>query len=565
MRGTKGLRTARAAAAAIGVTLAFAGVAATAQAESPADWLYEPTTFNEIDLTLPPSSVQELEEHPEDEYVPGTFSIAETDGAPGTAGAFSTPLEVGIRLKGSFGSGVGLDQKAAFKIKFDFVVEGQTFDGLEKMTLNNMVQDPSMTHETLAYDAFRSLGVKAPHTGFTYLRVNGESYGLHLDLETQDKVALEKEFGPFEEERQHLYEGEEGADATEAILGRTGEPAWEALEVDEGRKKHKEDLEALVGAVETSGPSFSERVSGLADLPEMTRAFATEKYIGHGDGYSGEVLFELPNNYYLYSDVNGEFQLLPWGTDQTWTKRLPFEGPASGVLYAECVADASGCRPIYRAALGEALATLPALGLDRTARCLAESLSPWQEYEAAESDQERLPYTVEEMQEGAQDVRDFIAERPAELASFLGVAVPSPPAEPEDCPPLRPIGGFVAPGPPASTPAPSTSTSSHRTPTTLRLGRFSPSDRRIVLRLTVSGPGSIAATGTYRFGGKQLKACAGRRAVDAAGPAALTCRLTPGFRRRLEKGPLRVHLAARFTSAGGAAASASRTLRLRRG
>ena len=179
------------------VFLAVAAAPATA-AESPADWMYSPRTISEIDLTLPPASWKTLEEHPEDEYVPGTFSIAETDGTPGTAGPFTAPIEVGVRLKGGeLGSLRTLDQKAAFKIKFDAFVEGQTFLGLEKMTLNNMVEDPSMVHEAAAYEAFRALGVPSPQTGFAYLRVNGESFGLHLNIETQDKIALEKQLGPF--------------------------------------------------------------------------------------------------------------------------------------------------------------------------------------------------------------------------------------------------------------------------------------------------------------------------------------------------------------------------------
>ena len=46
--------------------------------------------------------------------------------------------------------------KAAFKVKFDEYVDDQTFFGLEKLTLNNMVQDRSMIHETLAYELFRA-------------------------------------------------------------------------------------------------------------------------------------------------------------------------------------------------------------------------------------------------------------------------------------------------------------------------------------------------------------------------------------------------------------------------
>jgi CotH kinase protein/PASTA domain len=427
--------------------------------------MYEPTTFTEIHLTLPQKSVETLEAEPEENYVLGTFSIAETDGTPGSAGPFSPPITVGIRLKGH-GSLRPLDEKSAFKIKFGEFVEGQTFDGLEKLTLNNMAQDPSMIHETLAYEAFHALGVPAPHTGFSYLTVNGESFGMHLNIETQDKNSLEKDFGPFEEEAQHLYEGEDGADVTEGTLERTAEPKWKAIEVDEGRKKHKEDLEALLGAVVATSPSFAQRMQGHADLPEMTRMFATEKYIGHWDGYSGLVNPESPNNYYLYSNLSGEFQLLPWGTDQTWSDRLAFEGPASGVLYADCIADTAGCRPIYRAALGEVLSVLPDLGLYHGAGCVAESLLPWQEHEASASDRERLPYTLGEIQAGVREAREFISARPTELASFLGVTPPTPSAESGPCPALRQVVSIASP--PVMTPstsvAPSGDSSINGTP-----------------------------------------------------------------------------------------------------
>ncbi len=306
-------------------------VAPAAAAEDPAAWMYSPRTVSEIDLTLPPSSYKELEEHPEDAYVPGTFAIAETDGVPGTAGAFTTPIEVGVRLKGGeFGSLRTLDQKAAFKVKFDEFVEGQTFLGLKKLTLNNMVEDPSMVHEAAAYEAFGALGVPSPHTGFAFLRVNGESFGLHLNIETLDKVALEKRFGPFLSPPQHLYEGEYGADVTQAKFGE--------LEVDEGKKKEKGDLEALVAAVAAPTPSFSGAVGPLADLDEMSRMWAVEKYAGQWDGYSGQTGEKQPNNYYLYSDASGRFQMLPWGTDETWGDHIGFDDEG-GVLFNGCLAD----------------------------------------------------------------------------------------------------------------------------------------------------------------------------------------------------------------------------------
>ena len=59
-----------------------------------------------------------------------------------------------VRLKGK-ASFMPLSGKAAFKLKFG---KTERFLGLKKMTLNNMVEDPSMLRETLSYAAFRAAG-----------------------------------------------------------------------------------------------------------------------------------------------------------------------------------------------------------------------------------------------------------------------------------------------------------------------------------------------------------------------------------------------------------------------
>jgi hypothetical protein len=256
-------------------------VAASAVAAPPppgsAAEMYEPGRIVAIELTLPPESIKKLEKDPKGEYQPGTFSLAQTDGTPFGTGEFTTPLNVGIRLKGGLGSFRNLSEKAAFKIKFSFV-KGQKFLGLKKMTLNNMVQDPSMVREARAYEAFRALGIKAPNTSYAFVRVNGEIFGTYLNVETMDDVALEKRFGKFADP-QHLYEGEYGADVTPGLE--------EEILVDEGSEKERGDLKALVTAVNGGSAGWLERVEAHADLPEMTRMWAVERYIGHWDGYSG--------------------------------------------------------------------------------------------------------------------------------------------------------------------------------------------------------------------------------------------------------------------------------------
>lgn len=166
-----------------------------------------------------------LEVEPEEDYQPATFSLR-------AGGQSHGPLDVGVRLKGGIGSFRPLSQKAAFKLKFDELVDDQTFFGLEKLTLNNMVQDPTMVHETLAYETFRALGVPASRTGYAFLRVNGVPFGLYLNIEALDSVALPRWFTST----RHLYEGAYGTDVTPGGAaapnnyylhsGDTGADAW---------------------------------------------------------------------------------------------------------------------------------------------------------------------------------------------------------------------------------------------------------------------------------------------------------------------------------------------------
>jgi hypothetical protein len=522
---------------ALSVALLAAG-AASARADEAA-WLYEPTTVAAIELTLPPGSVAALEADPTGAYQPGTFSLAATDGTPTGVGPFSAPIEVGIRLKGGLGSLRTLDEKAAFKLKFDEFVKGRAFLGLRKLTLNNMVQDPSMVHEALAYEVFRALGVPAPRAGYAYVRVNGEDFGLHLNLETLDKVALETRFGPFQEPPQHLYEGEYGADVTAALAS--------GFEVDEGKKKERTDLDALVAAVGGGAAGWRARVEPHADLVEMARMWAVEKYIGHWDGYGGEAGPSRPNNFFLFSDAAGKFQMLPWGTDQTWEKHLSFAEPG-GVLMSDCLGYSETCAGIYRDAAATALGTIPALDLDATASCTAALLRPWQ---AIEMSAARHPYGEPEIAVEVQRTREFIAARPPELAAWLGVAAPALASGEHHCP---------APGSaPGAAPSPSS-----RAKRPLRLGRVVVA--RGVLRAQVRAPatGAVSLRAITGRRGSRVLACSGHAHAVRPGALVARCHLTDSARTRLHRERLRIALRVAFDPATGAAETAHRSITLPR-
>jgi spore coat protein CotH len=532
--------------------------------------MYGSGIVNVIELELPQSSYDALVADPEGDYQPATFSFAATEGTPGSVGAFSTPQQVEVRLKGGLGSFRPLGEKAGFKLKFP---KAAPFRGLRKMTLNSMVQDPTMLHETLAYETFRAVGVPAPRTSFALLLVNGVDYGMHLNLETLDKVALEKRFGPFAEPPQHLYEGEYEADVT---------PAKKALfEVDEGDDEDLADLEALVAAVgDGSAPDWSDRVAPHADLDEMTLMWIVERYLGHWDGYSGPTGGgQLPNNYYLLSDPLGKFQMLPWGTDQTWEDHLSFEGDA-GELFDRCLADSS-CAALYRSAGTALLETAPTLGLDAAARCISARLRPWQE---VEPDTMKF-YGDDEIATAVAATREFIAERPAELATWL--AVPPPGAGPPDvlCPPYpadepeddgepddeepgTTPGGTAPAGTPAAGTAggggaAATASQPSTDPPRARFGlrRIHLEGRRIEARVQVPADGRLTLTVTAMAGG--AKVCSERIHVAGPGWTTLSCRLSGAIRRQLEDRSVRVSVGAGFKPDSGAPSqSAARAVKL---
>ena len=543
------------------VLLALAAGPAVAAEPSgdPAASMYGPETLVAIDLTLPQASWDALEDDPTGDYQEGTFRLAATDGTPDGIGAFSAPLTVGIRLKGKAGSFRPLGEKAAFKVKFASFVDKQKFLGLKKLTLNNMVQDPSMVHETLSYTAFRALGVDASRSGYAFVRLNGEPLGVYLNVEDLDDVGLEKRFGDFDDP-QHLYEGEYGTDARASEV--------EDFEVDEGDEDLRADLDALAAAAnDGAAPDWSDRVDPHADLGQMTRMWAVEKYTGHWDGYAGkadESEHDLPNNFYLYSDPLGRFQILPWGTDQTWEEHVPFGG-GGGLLFEGCRADAS-CAQLFEDALGEALETVPALKLGTVARCTAKLLAPWQALE----EQGTRPYDAAAIAAAGVATRDFVADRPAELAAWLGL--PPPAAESPGCAgggETIDRGGIVPPPIPVVDDKQTANPLEHRgqpqpPAPSLRLSRIATKRGALVARLEAGAPGELDLHAILRTREGDLIACANTASAAAAGPLTIRCPLTEAISRRRESRWLRLHLTARLTSPSAAPAALSTRITLRR-
>ena len=105
---------------------------------------------------------------------------------------------VGIRAKGN----TSLSQvsssdsdRYSFKVEFDHYDSTKSYYGLDKLSLNNIIQDNTFMKDYIAYTMMAEYGVDAPLCSFVYITVNGEDWGLYLAVEAVEDSFLQRNYG----------------------------------------------------------------------------------------------------------------------------------------------------------------------------------------------------------------------------------------------------------------------------------------------------------------------------------------------------------------------------------
>ena len=105
---------------------------------------------------------------------------------------------VGIRGKGNTSlssvSSMG-SQRYSFKIEFDQYDNTKSYHGLDKLSLNNVIQDNTYMKDYLTYQMMNEFGVSAPLCSYAYITVNGEDWGLYLAVEGVEDAFLRRNYG----------------------------------------------------------------------------------------------------------------------------------------------------------------------------------------------------------------------------------------------------------------------------------------------------------------------------------------------------------------------------------
>ena len=105
---------------------------------------------------------------------------------------------VGIRGKGntSLSSVASMNsERYSFKIEFDQYDSTMSYHGLDKLSLNNLIQDNTMMKDYLVYTMMNEFGVNTPLCSYVNITVNGEDWGLYLAVEGVEDAFLQRNYG----------------------------------------------------------------------------------------------------------------------------------------------------------------------------------------------------------------------------------------------------------------------------------------------------------------------------------------------------------------------------------
>lgn len=192
---------------------------------------------------------------------------------------------VGIRAKGN----TSLSQvkeygndRYSFKIEFDCYEKGNSYHGLDKISLNNIIQDNTYMKDYLTYKMMGDFGVAAPLCSYVYITVNGEDWGLYLAVESVEESFLARNYGSgygnlYKPDSMDMGGGRGNGDK----FDREGMEEFFGGARGEDRKDAGEMPEAPEG-FETGGrPERNE--PGGGERPEMTEGFEPGEMPGWSD------------------------------------------------------------------------------------------------------------------------------------------------------------------------------------------------------------------------------------------------------------------------------------------
>ena len=278
------------------------------------------------------------------------------------------------------------NDRYSFKIQFDYYDSANTYKGLDKLCLNNIIQDNTYMKDYLAYQMMNAMEVASPLCSYAYITVNGEDWGLYLAVEGVEKSFLQRNYG---NDYGELYKPDSMSMGDRSANSNDGAPkdkpedmeyGMPPGEMPEGMKREempqdfpdgkpdkksgdfmRDDMargsdDVLLKYIDDDVDSYSnifdnaktditksdktrlikalkqlsegEDMENTVDVEAVIRYFVVHNFVLNFDSYTGSMI----HNYYLY-EKDGQMQMIPWDYNLAFGGFEPVEDATSFVNY----------------------------------------------------------------------------------------------------------------------------------------------------------------------------------------------------------------------------------------
>ena len=301
--------------------------------------LFDDRRVHQIDLQVEDWAAF-VEHAPEEEYLPCTVVI---DG--------EEFRQVGLRAKGnnslSLTEEYGLS-RYSLKLEFDHFLDGGTYHGLDKFSLDASFQDNSYLKTYLAYDMMDAMGVPVPLCAYAWVTVNGTPWGLFLAVEEPEEAFAQRVYGfEYGQLYQPDYRSLEAENADVALQYLGEDPAnYDNIFRNAKFDYTATDQQRLIGALKTL--DSGENLSSAVQVDQALRYFVVQVFVMNWDSYVGHT----GHNYFLYEE-NGLLSILPWDYN------LAFGTYSLGMTHPITDPNVLVNYPIYTPAPGDIMVSRP--------------------------------------------------------------------------------------------------------------------------------------------------------------------------------------------------------------
>jgi len=221
---------------------------------------------------------------------------------------------VGVRFRGNTSyQMVSEGYKHSLGLSFDLADKKQSLYGYRSLHLLNAAQDPTFLRSMLCMQMARDY-IPAPLANFVRVVINGESWGVYVNVEQFNSDLTKRAFGSAEGARWKVP-GSPRAQGGLAYMGDNPQSYKYIYEIkSEDDPKSWLDLISLCKTLnQTPSDQLEKALAPILDIDGALKFLALDKALANGDGY-----WSRASDYSIYEDEKGRFHVLPYDVNETF-------------------------------------------------------------------------------------------------------------------------------------------------------------------------------------------------------------------------------------------------------